>query len=110
MPLTQADRDSLSRSGGRARLALPAEEVADGLGISRATVYRRIADGTIPSLKLGRRVVVPVEALERLLVGPPAATPPIAPIPTSHSKLPDRRLRIHTRRPRPGHRSAGEAA
>jgi excisionase family DNA binding protein len=37
------------------------------LGIGRATAYKAAADGLIPSIRLGRRVVVPTAALNRLL-------------------------------------------
>ncbi|MDP9330362.1 MAG: hypothetical protein M3P11_06985 [Actinomycetota bacterium] len=42
------------------------------LGISRAQAYRRVADGTLPVLRLGPRSLrVPVAALARLLEGGP---------------------------------------
>ena len=34
-------------------------EVSAALGISRAVVARRVADGTIPSVRLGRRILIP---------------------------------------------------
>ncbi len=37
------------------------------LGIGRDAAYRAAADGTIPTLKLGRRVVVPTAKLAALL-------------------------------------------
>lgn len=37
------------------------------LGISRSTAYDAARRGDLPSLRLGRRVVVPVEPLRRLL-------------------------------------------
>ena len=43
------------------------EEAAEILGISRSTAYECVKSGEIPSLKLRRRVVVPVAALEALL-------------------------------------------
>ena len=42
-------------------------EVAEALGLSRTTVDRRIADGSIPSLKLGHRRLIPADAFEDLL-------------------------------------------
>lgn len=50
-------------------LVYTAAEVQELLGLSRNSVYERIADGTLPSIRLGRRVVVPRAALEKLLAG-----------------------------------------
>lgn len=36
-----------------ARLAYSPEEVAEQLGVSRATIYRQLKEGTIPSVKIG---------------------------------------------------------
>ena len=60
------------------RLTLTVEEAAEMLGISRAFAYALVKRDELPSVRLGRRVVVPRDALERLLrVGddghPPAA-------------------------------------
>ena len=43
---------------------LSAAEVAARLGLSLRTVRRRIADGTLPSVRIGRAVRVPAGALE----------------------------------------------
>lgn len=51
------------------RLTLTVEEVAVVLGISRGLAYELVRRGEIPALRLGRRVVVPVRALEAMLVG-----------------------------------------
>ncbi len=40
---------------------------AQVLGISRATAYEGVAAGTIPSVRIGRRLLVPVAAIRRLL-------------------------------------------
>lgn len=53
------------------------EEAGARLGISRDHAYRLAAKGEIPTLRLGRRLVVPRVRLERLLeAGPddPATT------------------------------------
>ncbi|HEY3670185.1 MAG TPA: helix-turn-helix domain-containing protein [Acidimicrobiia bacterium] len=42
-------------------------EAAGVLGISRAFAYALVARGELPSLRLGRRVVVPRRALEQLI-------------------------------------------
>jgi excisionase family DNA binding protein len=43
---------------------LSAKEAADRLGISLRTVRRRIADGSLPSVKIGGAVRIPASALE----------------------------------------------
>ena len=50
------------------RLTLTVKQTAAVLGISPWSAYRRIAEGTLPSLRLGKRLVVPRIALERLLL------------------------------------------
>lgn len=45
------------------------EEAARMLGIGRNSAYAAIRDGSIPSLRLGRRVVVPLARLNRLIDG-----------------------------------------
>jgi len=49
------------------RLTYTVTEAAEILGISRSAAYECVRRGEIPSLSLGRRVVVPRQALEDLL-------------------------------------------
>jgi excisionase family DNA binding protein len=49
------------------RLALSVEEASDLLGISKWLGYEMVAQGILPALRLGRRLVVPLVALERML-------------------------------------------
>jgi excisionase family DNA binding protein len=42
-------------------------EAAGVLGISRALAYELVARGELPSIRLGRRIVVPAAALRALL-------------------------------------------
>jgi excisionase family DNA binding protein len=49
------------------RLTLTVEEAAALLGISRAFAYEAVRRGEIPSIRIGRRVLVPKVALERLV-------------------------------------------
>ena len=49
------------------RLTYTVTETAVLLGISRTTAYECVRRGEIPSLTLGRRVVISRVALERLL-------------------------------------------
>lgn len=39
------------------------------LGICRDSAYAAVRNGTLPSIRLGKRIVVPRAALERLLNG-----------------------------------------
>jgi excisionase family DNA binding protein len=49
------------------RLALSVEEAGTLLGISRDLAYDLVARGELPSVRLGRRLVVPRVALEETL-------------------------------------------
>ena len=42
---------------------------AELLGISRGLCYRLVHEGTIPSVRVGRRLLVPVKALNAMLDG-----------------------------------------
>jgi excisionase family DNA binding protein len=54
------------------RLTLTVEEAAVILGISRAFAYDAVRRGEIPAIKIGRRILVPKLALNRLLEMPGA--------------------------------------
>lgn len=58
------------------RLTVNVEEAAEILGISRALAYSLVARQELPSLKLGRRLVVPRRALDRLLDLEPSESKP----------------------------------
>jgi excisionase family DNA binding protein len=49
------------------RLTFTVEEAARKIGISRAKAYECVRSGEIPSVRIGRRLVVPRLALDRLL-------------------------------------------
>lgn len=49
------------------KLLMSVEEAAECLSIGRGKAYELIAAGTIPSVTLGRRRLVPVEALRALV-------------------------------------------
>jgi excisionase family DNA binding protein len=49
------------------RQTLKIEEAAKILGISRNTAYDAVKTGQLPTVKIGRRFLVPKAALERLL-------------------------------------------
>lgn len=50
-----------------ARLTYTVEEAAQLLGISRGTAYESARRGELPTLRLGRRLLVPRRALEQML-------------------------------------------
>lgn len=50
-------------------LTLSVEDTARLLGISRGLAYQMVREKQLPSLRFGRRIVVPRYALERLLEG-----------------------------------------
>jgi excisionase family DNA binding protein len=54
------------------RLAVSVTEAAAMLGISRGLAYELVHRGELPAIQLGRRLVVPIVALERLVA---AASP-----------------------------------
>jgi len=49
------------------RLVLTVEECAALLSISRGLAYAAVREGRIPSIRIGRRILVPVAALDRML-------------------------------------------
>lgn len=52
------------------RQVLTVSEAAQALGISRTLAYQLVARQELPSLRLGRRIVVPRQAIETLLASP----------------------------------------
>jgi excisionase family DNA binding protein len=61
---------------GPDRLTLTVEEAAATLGISRASAYEAVRRGEIPSIRIGRRVLVPRVRLDRLLSAAPGEDEP----------------------------------
>ena len=55
------------------RRTFTVEEAAAQLGLCRNTGYAMAKNGSLPTLRMGRRLLVPKAALDRLLDGPPAA-------------------------------------
>jgi len=49
------------------RVVLTVEEAAEVLKISRPSAYQAVQRGEIPIIRIGRRILVPVAALEKLL-------------------------------------------
>jgi len=54
----------------QAKLTLTVQETATLLGIGRNSAYEAIKTGTPPSVQIGRRILVPRAALERMLMVP----------------------------------------
>lgn len=61
------------------KLLLKPEEAGAALGLCRSKIYVLLADGTLPSIRVGRSVRVPAEALrawvDRQTVEAKATTP-----------------------------------
>ena len=51
------------------KLTLTVSEAAQVLGLSRNSCYQAVETGTLPSLRIGKRILIPRFALERLLAG-----------------------------------------
>lgn len=49
------------------RLTYTVDEVAQMLGISRGLAYEMVRQGELPSIRLGRRLLVPCRTFERWL-------------------------------------------
>lgn len=47
-------------------LYLSAQQVAEQLGVARITIYRRIADGTLPATRLGRKLLIPASYINQV--------------------------------------------
>ncbi len=57
------------------RLVLTVPEAADLLGICRNAAYEGVRRGEIPSIRIGKRLVVPRAAFEEMLKGGAATNP-----------------------------------
>jgi excisionase family DNA binding protein len=51
------------------RKAIRAPELAEALGVSRAFAYRLVQKGLIRSVRIGRAVVIPIQAIDDYLSG-----------------------------------------
>jgi excisionase family DNA binding protein len=60
-----ADADDPSHDGHR--LTVSVEEADRILGISRGAAYARAGDGSLPTVRLGKRLLVPKVALKKML-------------------------------------------
>src|SRR5215469_765335 len=62
-----AQRPSTPSAPFEGRLGISIDETATALGVQRDTVYRLIGDGRLIVSKLGRRTIVHVTSIQRLL-------------------------------------------
>lgn len=63
------DLEKRLRKLAGSRLALSVDETAKFLGIARSTAFDAIKRGELPVIRIGRRFLVPVPALARMLSG-----------------------------------------
>ena len=71
---------SESNENGSEPLLLTVREAAKLLRISRNLAYELVAQGRLPSIYLGRRILIPRHGLERWIVqeaGPPEPSPSV---------------------------------
>jgi excisionase family DNA binding protein len=61
-----SEKRTIARPDGE-RLAIAVEEAAHLLGISRSLAYELCARGELPTIRLGRRLVVPKRALVEMI-------------------------------------------
>lgn len=59
-----------TKSSDHHRKTYTVTEMAAVLGIGRTAAYEAVRTGQVPALKIGKRVVIPRVALERLLSDP----------------------------------------
>ena len=57
------------------KVVMTVEEVAEVLKISRPSAYQAVKKGEIPVIRIGRRLIVPVSALDKMLEN---ATTPVS--------------------------------
>jgi excisionase family DNA binding protein len=58
------------------RLTVSVPEAAQMLGISERHGYDMVREGQLPALRLGNRIVVPVQQLQKMLEGQPVGAAP----------------------------------
>ncbi len=45
------------------------DEAAEILGLGRCSAYAGVANGEIPHIRIGKRILVPIDQLEQMLAG-----------------------------------------
>ncbi|MGO4343172.1 helix-turn-helix domain-containing protein [Pedococcus sp. 2YAF34] len=74
-------------ASARPRLTFTVVEAAEALGIGRGLAYEMVRQGQLPSLRLGRRIVVPAASLEALLEQTATSTKRLPPLPPGTRSL-----------------------
>ena len=60
------------------RVTVSVDEAAAMLGISRTSAYEYIRTGHLPAIRMGRRLLIPLRALEDLVDAHTSARVPVA--------------------------------
>lgn len=58
----------MNQNGQLPRALISVNEAARVIGVSRSYAYELVASGLLTSVRLGRRVLVPISAIEDLIV------------------------------------------
>ena len=66
------------------KLTYTVEEAGKVLGLSRPSAYAAAASGELPTIRIGRRLLVPRVQLEALLAGRAPGEDPAEPVATDH--------------------------
>ena len=64
-----ANTEGENMAANEASKVLTVEEAGRWLGIGRSAAYDAIQRNELPHIRIGRRIVVPIKALERMLDG-----------------------------------------
>jgi excisionase family DNA binding protein len=70
MPVPGHRPDEITQGRTVERKTLTVEQAGKALGIGRGLAYELVGTGDIPSIRLGRRIVVPIAAVEAMLRSP----------------------------------------
>jgi excisionase family DNA binding protein len=65
------DNPVRQKSSNPARQTYTVEEAGALLGLGRNSVFKAVNEGNIPAIRIGRRLLVPRLAIERMLSGQP---------------------------------------
>ena len=68
-PATDASQGSYVIGVNGMKLVYTVQEAGALLGLSRGSAYEAARRGELPTLRIGRRLVVPIRALEKILEG-----------------------------------------
>jgi excisionase family DNA binding protein len=90
-PSAPANRSVAQPNVGREaddRLAYSVNEAAQRLGVGPMTLYREIAEGKLPAIRIRDRILVPKVVLERLVLQPHfSESLPLSPVATTSAGL-----------------------